>query len=106
MIEEADRIDMAMVAPDGRVILMISDGGITTDPQLRFELLKNKLRTYSSYVSSDDFTEDFPGKSERDTTVRVMSRIPATSEMLKIRAVAASGEPAKTILVEYENFNP
>jgi len=55
MLEDAEQIDIITQANDGKLILVITDAGITTDPDDRFAKLIEKLKTYVGYLTGQSF---------------------------------------------------
>ncbi len=103
-LEETDRIDISTTTEDGKVQLVITDAGITTDPVKRLNLLIEKLKTYVSYVISEEFKIDHPGRIVKDVTILVMCRIPPTEQMEKITQVQPSGKPENAIPIVFQIF--
>jgi hypothetical protein len=106
MLEESDRIDMALKLPDGRVRLVITDAGVTTDAEQRANLLALKLGIYAKYVGDGEFRTNFPDKSPADCEIVVMSRLPATEQMQQMSNVALVNRPEAKIPVRFETFDP
>ncbi len=104
MLEETDRIDMEAKGEDGKIMLVITDSGMTSDPKERISLFFEKLKTYVAYVMSGDFKKEHPGLTTKDVKILVMCRIPPTEQMAKITQVSPSGIPEKAIPVLFHEF--
>lgn len=69
MLEETDRIDMIAKGHEGQPVLVITDAGITTDPEERKACLIAKLHAYASALGSPEFQQQFP--EYKQSTIRV-----------------------------------
>ena len=97
-LEATDYVDIITSSPDGRIQLVITDSGITTDPDERLRLLVEKAKTYVTYIRSDSFTKEHPGKGIDDCDIVVMTRFPPTESMSSIQVPG--------ILVTFKEFDP
>lgn len=104
MLEESDRIDIVTKSPDGKLTLVITDAGLTPDPEQRLEKLLSKLRTYVGFVIGPDFKKEYPQDDIKDVQILVVCKIPPTDEMKKIKQVTPHGEHEKTIDVLFQLF--
>lgn len=104
-LEDSDRIDIVTKTPEVRVQLIITDAGITTDPEERYNKFVAKLKTYVGYVMGSEFKEDYPGKGPGDVTIRLISQTPPTEKMKAITSVTPRGDRDNVIRVEYEEFH-
>ncbi len=102
MLEETDRIDLISRTEDGKVILGITDAGITTDPQQRFNLLVANVRTCIAYILGDEFERDHPGQSASDAGICVLCANPPTEQMKKLSTVRPTSRPDLVIPVQFE----
>ncbi len=97
-LEATDYVDIITGSPDGRIQLVITDSGITTDPDERLRLLVEKVKTYVTYIRSDSFKEEHPGKGIDDCDIVVMTRIRPTESMSSIQVPGIS--------VTFKEFDP
>lgn len=104
-LEDAERIDFITTSDDGKVNLVIMDGGVTADPEDRFAKLVAKLRTYLRYVRSEEFKEEFPGFCENDVRILVKCSVPPTDRMGGVTRVSPKGHPEAGIPVVFEVFS-
>jgi hypothetical protein len=104
MLEESDRIDLAVTTANGGVALIITDAGLTADPSQRIALLVEKLRTYIKYICSDEFTSDHPGKVPSDVVICVMCATAPTPEMRQMIRISLPNDPSRAITVEFREF--
>ena len=103
-LEDPTQIDIALKTDTGGVNLVITDAGVTTDPEDRLERLLAKLSAYVGYVMSPDFQADHPGVAVRDVGITVMCRLPPTPQMAGITQVTPRGDAANAIAVEFSVF--
>jgi len=89
-LEVTDCVDIIKESPDGRIQLVITDSGITTDSDERLKLLVEKIRTYVTYIRSDSFSDENPGKCIDDCDIVVMTRFPPTESMSSIQVPGIS----------------
>ena len=57
-LEDPNVIDMGVTPVPGELVLVITDAGITSDPEERLKKFKAKLETYVGYVSGECFADD------------------------------------------------
>ena len=105
-LEDVKAIDIGMKTADGGVELVITDSGTTTDAGKRFGLLRDKLRTYATYINSPEFETDFPGTGRDRAAIRVMCANPPSEEMAKLRAISIKGDEPIIVPVVYDEFRP
>ncbi len=77
MLEQTDRIDVIAKTPDGKLLFVITDAGLTPDPEERFRLLLAKLSTYVGYIMGDDFSREHPDKAPSDVAIQIMCARPS-----------------------------
>lgn len=106
MLEESDSIDMMVTSQDGKLLLVITDAGLTTDEDQRLALLASKLRTYVSYVWGKQFAVDHPQKKPSEVVIQVMCAMPPTPRMQSLTAVTPSGDPSRAVAVRFQHFPP
>lgn len=102
MLEEPNRIDMIGVTPDGRIMLVITDAGITTDPDRRFALFLANIETCLAYATSDRLAKDHPGKSLADVRIRLMCTNPPTEQMQQLTSVSPANQKDHQIPISIE----
>ncbi len=106
-LEFQNEIDIVSELQDGRVCLVLTDAGITTDPSQRVAALSVKLKTYLNYATSQQFETTCPGKTWRDVFIQILSKNPPPPEfdgMYRIRSM--NTEPVVEIPVEWTVFDP
>ena len=103
-LEDQTTIDM-ISKPDavGKICLVITDAGVTTDPDTRFELLAKKLQAYARAVLNGDLAMDYPDKQPGDFFIRVVCANPPTDAMKNISSVGQSENPMPVV---FETWNP
>ncbi|HEY4417701.1 MAG TPA: DUF6572 domain-containing protein [Verrucomicrobiae bacterium] len=91
-LEDSTVID-AILPPDanGKVCLVITDAGVTTDPAVRLQLLSDKIQTYAHEVWSGSFIHDHPDKQAGDFIIKVVCQQPPTDAMQGITSVGELG---------------
>lgn len=101
-LEDRTIIDMVLT-PDahGKIGLIITDSGVTTDPEERLNLLQNKLQVYVADILQGGLAAEYPGKTAGDFFIHVTCALPPTAAMLAITSV---GEPP--VPVTFETWNP
>ena len=104
MLEESDKNDGAVATPDGKLLLLITDAGITADAELRFALLIDKLHTYVGYVLGEDFSRAHPKHKPSDVVIRVMCAQPPSPQMQGLTQISPSGRKDLAIPVEFQVF--
>lgn len=104
MLEEPDKIDMAVATPDGKLLLVITDAGITVDAEQRFALLLAKLRTYVGYILSDEFSRAHSKHKPSDVVIRIMCAQPPSPQMQGLTQISPSGRKDLAIPVEIQVF--
>ena len=104
-MEDPNSIDMILKkGEDGRVILVIMDAGITTDPAQRLQCLTAKLKAYVSGIFNGSLEDNYPNHTAKDFKIRVVCVTRPTPEMAQIAHVTPSGDPANRMPVEFEEF--
>jgi hypothetical protein len=101
-LEETSAIDIGIDTGDGSAELCITDAGITIDQEQRLNLLREKLRTYASYINGSEFESDFPGIPRDRVTIRVVCANPPTAEMARISAIRIKGENPINVPITYK----
>src|SRR6478672_6308531 len=102
-LEDLTCIDLVLKpGEDGKVGLVITDAGITTDPEQRYELFLKKVQGYVSCILSGQFDSTDPGRKPSDFYILLTSVNPATPQMQLIKAVTPRGRPQDAIEVRFE----
>ncbi len=104
MLEDTGRIDMVAEDRDGKVMLVITDAGTVENPDQRFTLLAEKMKTYVGFVTSEAFARRFPGRTPGDVTIHVMCSEPPTDRMMKVDRVAPGGKHDQAINVTFQHL--
>jgi hypothetical protein len=105
-LEDLQTIDIALKTASGNVELVVTDSGITIEPIQRLELLRQKLRTYATYVNSEEFNRDHPGITRDSVVIRVTCANPPSEEMTKLRAISIKSENPIVVPIFYDVFRP
>lgn len=102
-LEDLDAFDMVL-QPDreGRVALVITDTGITNEPQRRVDLLRSKVRNYFGAVVAGHFKEQFPKLKTSNFYVKVIAFTAPTPEMFEITQLKSRSNPEHRMEVIYE----
>ncbi|HEY1170775.1 MAG TPA: hypothetical protein VGH19_05335 [Verrucomicrobiae bacterium] len=104
-LEETDSIDMiTQRGADGRYGLIITDEGVTKEPQARLELLRKKLLRYRDAVMDGQLAETCSGALPGDFFVQVVCELEPTREMQKITHIVTKTEPPIEIPVVFSEF--
>ena len=104
-LEEVDVIDMITKrGSDGRYGLIVTDEGVTAEPDKRLALLQRKLLTYRQAVVQGELAETCPGATSGDFFVQVICELPPTREMRNITHVLTKTQPAIEIPVVFTEF--
>jgi hypothetical protein len=103
-LEDVQAIDIGRKMGDGAAELVITDSGVTADPVQRLELLREKLRTYATYIKSREFNNDFPGVCRDRLQIRVVCANPPSDEMLKLHAISIKGDSTIIVPIVYDHF--
>lgn len=103
-LEDADVIDLIATLPDGQLALIMTDAGESSaDEDHRFEQFQAKLGTYARYLSSDEFSRDYPAVDIANVQIKVVSRHPATSKMRQA-ASAKLDDASRSVPVVFEHL--
>ena len=103
-LEDSSAIDLIFPAPDGRVLLIVTDSGASPDER-RAELLHAKLAAYAAYLTSDRFRREHPGKSPADALIRVTCARAPTESMASIRSIQLPPPASASVPVEFQRFD-
>jgi hypothetical protein len=103
-LEEANTIDIITKPKNGKMMMVITDAGVTTDPQERLEKLIAKLRSYVGYIMSDNFKKEYPGVKPKNVTIKVICQNEPTEQMKQIDKVMPHGDRENMIPIKYELF--
>ena len=103
-LEDPSVIDMGIKEDGGRLALVITDSGMTTDPDERLRMLLAKLRTYAEYVTSNEFSAEHPGSAVENVGIRVMCAVPPTEQMKGMTHVTPTCDVEIRIPIEFVLF--
>jgi hypothetical protein len=103
-LEDLTQIDLVTQDADGKINLIITDAGITTDPVERLELLRQKLGLYATAVTGGQLANDYPNATVQDFVIRVVCMRRPLEDMLAIGEVGPIGDPAHRIPVVFDEF--
>jgi hypothetical protein len=102
-LEDLDTFDMVLQPdPEGRVALVITDTGLTTDPQARVGLLRQKVSNYFGAVVAGHFKEQFPKLKTSNFYIKVVAFTAPTPEMFEITQLKSRSNPEHRMEVVYE----
>lgn len=91
-LEDSDRIDIVTAPAPGKLDLIVTDSGITSDPHRRHRLLLRKLRSYAAYVLDPDFGGRHPGVTPADVSITVVCHDPPSGEMAAITEIVLGAD--------------
>jgi hypothetical protein len=103
-IENAGAIDMATTDASGKLQLVVTDSGMTRDPEKRFALLLAKLTTCLRYVFSPQFAEEHPQSKPESVGIAVICALPPTDRMKGITEVRHPQHREVAVPVSFEVF--
>ncbi len=103
-LEDTDSIDMGLEPTPGKIQLVITDAGITTDPEERMKLFMEKLKTYVGFIMSPRFKTDYPNIQPKDVSISVVCKNPPTEKMAAITQVTPRGDRENQIAIEFSGF--
>jgi hypothetical protein len=89
---------------DGRYGLIITDEGVTREPEARLALLQRKLLTYREAVVKGELAETCPGALPGDFFIQVVCELRPSREMQNISHVLTRTEPPTEIPVVFTEF--
>ncbi len=101
-LEEPNKLDIIGKTKDGKIFLVITDAGITTNPDERFQRLIMKIQSYVNYVMSDSFKKEYPKIKPKDVIIRVICKNEPTDQMKQVENVGPKGDKENRISVTYE----
>jgi hypothetical protein len=102
-LESPDSIDIITWDDNEGTTLVLTDAGVTTDPEERNALFAQKIRTYAQAIFSGILVEDNPEFSPEKCQIRVICSTQPTPEMLKFSAIRPrDAREEKPIPVEFE----
>jgi hypothetical protein len=103
-LEESETIDIVANDESGGLLLVITDAGVTRDPDERFSLLLPKLTTYLRYVFSDAFASDHPEQKPEAVTIKVVCATPPTEQMKGVTEAKHPAHQGLAVPVLFELF--
>lgn len=102
-LEDLNSFDLVLKPDaDGKVGLVITDAGVTQDPQRRLELLRQKVSNYFSAVVNGELKETFPNSKTSDFFIKVVCHTPPTPEMFEITTLRSRSKPENQVEVIFE----
>jgi hypothetical protein len=104
MLEQPDVIDIVSTTPDGKVLLVITDAGLTADQGQRAAMYAEKLRAYVAYACGEELGRAHPGKTLADVRIRIMSPTPPPGGLNGLSSVSPAGDPTRAIPVDFVLF--
>ncbi|MBA2116622.1 hypothetical protein [Bremerella alba] len=78
MLEDSNQIDMVLKGNNGEVVFVIIDGGVTTDPDKRLELLNHKVQCCAGALCDQDQWEELGCPS--DVAIEVQCQFEVNEE--------------------------
>jgi len=103
-LEDPNTIDIITKPKNGKMELIITDSGTTTDPNERLQRLIAKLKSYVGYFMSDEFKEEYPDIKPKNVAIKVVCRNEPTEQMKQIDKVSPPNDGENMISIEYEIF--
>lgn len=103
-LEDSNCIDIITRGEDGKLCFVITDSGLTTDPEERFALLVEKVSHYVGYLLSEDFRQEYHGLKPGDVTIRVLCAVAPTEKMARFTRLTHPEDETESIKIEYEIF--
>jgi hypothetical protein len=70
-VDQVDKIDVISTAPNGKVMLTISDHLPWDDANEHLMILQNKINSYLSFIESGQIFEDYPNAQNSKLAIRV-----------------------------------
>jgi len=101
-LRDATKIDLILSGTDHALTLVIVDGGQIVDPTKRYDALLLKLGHYIAFITSPDFTRDYPRTALDKVSIVVHYYTKPSAKMLQITAVMPKGSEAPKIKVMFE----
>ncbi|MDB6026436.1 MAG: hypothetical protein JWM68_2659 [Verrucomicrobiales bacterium] len=106
-LEDLDSIDI-ILTPDekGKIALIITDSGVTTDEEERYRLFMTKSKRYLREVYSSEWLSQYPGKKPTDFFIKVVCFTPPTEEMNRVKVVRSMQNSKQQLPVTFEVWKP
>jgi hypothetical protein len=104
-LEDPHVIDI-ITSKDGRLQLVITDAGVTTDPRMRLALYRAKLDAYAMYVDSPEFAAAHPNFARADVSIEIICATPPPPEMVALTGVNPPGSLEPPIPVSAQQWVP
>jgi len=105
-LEDLSQIDL-ILSPnaEGKIGLVITDSGATTEPAERLDLFRKKLGLYAQAITDKKYLrKNHPGKTPEDFYISLTSAVRPTAEMLAFTTVSPKGLPDVQIPVSFEEY--
>lgn len=105
-LEDPDVIDIILRPDaDGKVCLIITDAGVTTEPARRYALFREKVINYCTAVIEGHFKQEYPDLNTPDFYIKVISAHPPTPEMYAMSVVGSKSRPEHRMEVQFEQMD-
>ncbi len=105
-LEDPDVIDIVLRPDaDGKVCLIITDAGVTTEPARRYALFREKVINYCTAVIDGHFKPEYPDLNTPDFYIKVISAHPPTPEMYAMSVVGSKSRPEHRMEVQFEQMD-
>lgn len=105
-LEHTDVLDLVSQTPEGDLQLVITDSGLTRDPDRRYRLLVEKATQYLAFALSPDFRQRFPGVPLTRVVILVLCHDEPTPAMRTFTRVQRRSDPTQGLALRYEVFRP
>lgn len=104
-LDDINSIDFVLDAtPRAKVTLLIADGGVHADEEVRFNKFLKKLGGYVVYVTGPEFARNHPGVEPKDVLIGVLCAQPPNAvmkEMTEVRPKEKPGVFIRVICIQY-----
>lgn len=106
-LDDAKSIDIVLgPTPHAKVTLVIVDGEVHADENLRFNKFLAKLRAYIGHVMCPQFAAAHPGVEPKDVLIGVLCKQPPNEVMLQMTEVRPTAPPDVSIRVRCAQYEP
>lgn len=103
-LEDSSRIDITTLREDGKPCFVITDSGLTTNPEERFSLLVEKVTYYLGYILGEGYQQEYPGLKPGDAKILVLCTVAPTDKMIRFTRLTNPENEMETITIEYQLF--
>ena len=101
MLEDPTTVDFITKSDDGKISLIITDSGMTTNEEERLKFLKANLFNYLNFIVSEDFAAEYPGVRPSDVAITVICATKPTPQMTELTYVALGDDKENAVAVEF-----